>query len=145
MEQALGDACKAAGYDFEVLEGEGAFYGPKLEFTLTDAIGRNWQCGTLQVDANLPERLEASFIGQDGNKHRPVMLHRAPGQLRQFIGIDREPPATALVARRVLGLHASGYDYVAGSWNIARRRRRAEADRAREDQLQGPELAGQGW
>ncbi|MCZ4368538.1 threonine--tRNA ligase [Sulfitobacter dubius] len=97
MEQALGDACKAAGYDFEVLEGEGAFYGPKLEFTLTDAIGRNWQCGTLQVDANLPERLEASFIGQDGNKHRPVMLHRATlGSFERFIGILIEEHAGKL-------------------------------------------------
>ena len=97
MEQALGDACKAAGYDFEVLEGEGAFYGPKLEFTLTDAIGRNWQCGTLQVDANLPERLEASYIGQDGNKHRPVMLHRATlGSFERFIGILIEEHAGKL-------------------------------------------------
>ncbi|MEC8293409.1 MAG: threonine--tRNA ligase [Pseudomonadota bacterium] len=97
MEQALGDACKAAGYDFEVLEGEGAFYGPKLEFTLTDAIGRNWQCGTLQVDANLPERLEASFIGADGDKHRPVMLHRAClGSFERFIGILIEEHAGKL-------------------------------------------------
>jgi hypothetical protein len=57
--------------------GEGAFYGPKLEFVLTDAIGRDWQCGTLQVDPNLPERLDASYVGEDGAKHRPVMLHRA--------------------------------------------------------------------
>lgn len=97
MEQALGDACKAAGYDFEILEGEGAFYGPKLEFTLTDAIGRNWQCGTLQVDANLPERLEASFIGADGDKHRPVMLHRAClGSFERFIGILIEEHAGKL-------------------------------------------------
>ena len=88
LEQSLGDACHAAGYEFEVLEGEGAFYGPKLEFTLTDAIGRTWQCGTLQVDSNLPERLGASYIGADGNKHRPVMLHRATlGSFERFIGI----------------------------------------------------------
>ncbi|QQA41618.1 threonine--tRNA ligase [Pelagovum pacificum] len=88
VEAALGDACKAAGYDFEVQEGEGAFYGPKLEFVLTDAIGRDWQCGTLQVDPNLPERLGASYIGQDGAKHRPVMLHRAVlGSFERFIGI----------------------------------------------------------
>ncbi|MCT8159773.1 threonine--tRNA ligase [Pseudoruegeria sp. SHC-113] len=97
MERALGDACKAAGYDFEILEGEGAFYGPKLEFTLTDAIGRNWQCGTLQVDANLPERLDATFIGQDGAKHRPVMLHRATlGSFERFIGILIEEHAGKL-------------------------------------------------
>ena len=120
MEQALGDACKAAGYDFEVLEGEGAFYGPKLEFTLTDAIGRNWQCGTLQVDANLPERLEASFIGQDGNKHRPVMLHRATlGSFERVIGILIEEHAGKLpfwLAPRqvvVASITSEADDYVA--------------------------------
>ncbi|OWU85108.1 threonine--tRNA ligase [Oceanicola sp. 22II-s10i] len=88
VEAALGNACKAAGYDFEIQEGEGAFYGPKLEFTLTDAIGREWQCGTHQVDPNLPERLDANYIGQDGEKHRPVMLHRAVlGSFERFIGI----------------------------------------------------------
>ncbi|PZX39364.1 threonyl-tRNA synthetase [Roseinatronobacter thiooxidans] len=88
VEQALGDACKAAGYAYELQEGEGAFYGPKLEFTLTDAIGRSWQCGTLQVDPNLPERLDAQYVGQDGAKHRPVMLHRAVlGSFERFIGI----------------------------------------------------------
>ena len=97
MEHALGEACKAAGHEFEILEGEGAFYGPKLEFTLTDAIGRNWQCGTLQVDSNLPERLEASFIGADGEKHRPVMLHRATlGSFERFIGILIEEHAGKL-------------------------------------------------
>ena len=97
VEKALGDACKAAGYEYELLEGEGAFYGPKLEFTLTDAIGRNWQCGTLQVDPNLPERLEANFIGADGNKHRPFMLHRATlGSFERFIGILIEEHAGKL-------------------------------------------------
>ncbi|WP_417273383.1 threonine--tRNA ligase [Celeribacter halophilus] len=87
-EESLGNACKAAGYDYEIQEGEGAFYGPKLEFVLTDAIGRDWQCGTLQVDPNLPERLDASYIGQDGAKHRPIMLHRAVlGSFERFIGI----------------------------------------------------------
>ncbi|AXT34555.1 threonine--tRNA ligase [Phaeobacter sp. LSS9] len=97
VEKALGDACKAAGYDYELLDGEGAFYGPKLEFTLTDAIGRNWQCGTLQVDPNLPERLDANFIGQDGSKHRPFMLHRATlGSFERFIGILIEEHAGKL-------------------------------------------------
>ncbi|ARO13931.1 threonyl-tRNA synthetase [Ketogulonicigenium robustum] len=87
-EQSLGNACRKAGYDFEVQEGEGAFYGPKLEFVLTDAIGRDWQCGTLQVDPNLPERLDANYIGQDGAKHRPIMLHRAClGSFERFVGI----------------------------------------------------------
>ena len=68
--------------------GEGAFYGPKLEFVLTDAIGRDWQCGTFQVDFVMPERLDASYVGDDGAKHRPVMLHRATlGSFERFIGI----------------------------------------------------------
>lgn len=88
METALANACKAAGYDFELFPGEGAFYAPKLEFVLTDAIGRDWQCGTLQLDPNLPERLDASYIGEDGAKHRPFMLHRAClGSFERFIGI----------------------------------------------------------
>ncbi|WP_417262183.1 threonine--tRNA ligase [Celeribacter sp.] len=96
-EESLGNACKAAGYDYEIQEGEGAFYGPKLEFVLTDAIGREWQCGTLQVDPNLPERLDASYIGQDGAKHRPIMLHRAVvGSFERFIGILIEEHAGKL-------------------------------------------------
>ena len=87
-EQALANAVSAAGYGYEIFEGEGAFYGPKLEFVLTDAIGRDWQCGTLQVDPNLPERLDAEYVGEDGNRHRPVMLHRAVlGSFERFIGI----------------------------------------------------------
>jgi threonyl-tRNA synthetase len=79
------------------LPGEGAFYGPKLEFTLTDAIGREWQCGTLQVDPNLPERLDATYVGADGGKHRPVMLHRATlGSFERFIGILIEEHAGKL-------------------------------------------------
>ncbi|MBJ3784066.1 threonine--tRNA ligase [Devosia sediminis] len=87
-EAALGNACNAAGHDYVVFPGEGAFYGPKLEFVLTDAIGRDWQCGTLQVDPNLPERLDAEYVGADGGKHRPIMLHRAVlGSFERFIGI----------------------------------------------------------
>ncbi|NVO23438.1 threonine--tRNA ligase [Donghicola sp. C2-DW-16] len=97
VEAALGNACRAAGHDYEIQEGEGAFYGPKLEFTLTDAIGREWQCGTLQVDPNLPNRLDANYIGQDGAKHRPVMLHRAVlGSFERFIGILIENSAGKL-------------------------------------------------
>ena len=97
VEAALGNACKAAGYDFELQEGEGAFYGPKLEFVLTDAIGRDWQCGTLQVDPNLPDRLDASYVGADGDRHRPVMLHRATlGSFERFIGILIEEHAGKL-------------------------------------------------
>ena len=97
LETALGNACKAAGYDYDIQEGEGAFYGPKLEFVLTDAIGRDWQCGTLQVDSNIPDRLDASYIGQDGNKHVPFMLHRATlGSFERFIGILIEEHAGKL-------------------------------------------------
>lgn len=87
-EAALKDATKAMGLDIELNPGEGAFYGPKLEFVLTDAIGRDWQCGTLQVDFVMPERLDATYIGEDGARHRPVMLHRAIfGSFERFIGI----------------------------------------------------------
>ncbi len=87
-EKALLDATKAAGLETTLNPGEGAFYGPKLEFVLRDAIGRDWQCGTLQVDFVLPERLDANYVGVDGNKHRPVMLHRAIlGSFERFIGI----------------------------------------------------------
>ena len=87
-EAALKNATLAAGCEFELNPGEGAFYGPKLEFVLTDAIGRDWQCGTHQVDFVLPERLDATYIGQDGARHRPVMLHRATlGSFERFIGI----------------------------------------------------------
>ncbi|MCP1337185.1 threonine--tRNA ligase [Futiania mangrovi] len=87
-ENALKEATAAAGCDYTLNPGEGAFYGPKLEFVLRDAIGRDWQCGTLQVDFVLPERLDASYIGEDGQRHRPVMLHRAIlGSFERFIGI----------------------------------------------------------
>jgi threonyl-tRNA synthetase len=87
-EAALKEAAIASGLDFTLNPGEGAFYGPKLEFVLRDAIGRDWQCGTLQADFVLPERLDASYVGEDGKKHRPVMLHRAIlGSFERFIGI----------------------------------------------------------
>ncbi|HYZ22469.1 MAG TPA: threonine--tRNA ligase [Rhodopila sp.] len=87
-EAALREACAMAGVAYELNPGEGAFYGPKLEFVLRDAIGREWQCGTLQVDPNLPERLDAEYVGEDGNRHRPVMLHRAIlGSFERFLGI----------------------------------------------------------
>jgi threonyl-tRNA synthetase len=96
-EEALLKATRAAGIEPEMNPGEGAFYGPKLEFVLTDAIGRDWQCGTHQVDFVLPERLDASYIGADGDKHRPVMLHRATlGSFERFIGILIESHAGKL-------------------------------------------------
>ncbi|WP_170337815.1 threonine--tRNA ligase [Ruegeria arenilitoris] len=96
-EEALLTATRAAGVEPELNPGEGAFYGPKLEFVLTDAIGRDWQCGTFQVDFVLPERLDATYIGADGAKHRPVMLHRAClGSFERFIGILIEEHAGKL-------------------------------------------------
>jgi len=87
-EGALRDACRIAGVDYVLNPGEGAFYGPKLEFVLRDAIGRDWQCGTLQVDFVLPERLGAEYVAEDGTRQRPVMLHRAIlGSFERFIGI----------------------------------------------------------
>lgn len=87
-EKDLGDALDAAGLEWELQEGEGAFYGPKIEFTLKDCLNREWQCGTLQLDFNLPERLDAEFINEQGERERPVMLHRAIlGSFERFIGI----------------------------------------------------------
>jgi threonyl-tRNA synthetase len=87
-EQGLAQALTDSNIQFDYLPGEGAFYGPKIEFTLMDCLGRNWQCGTVQLDFALPERLEASYIGEDGEKHTPVMIHRAIlGSLERFIGI----------------------------------------------------------
>ncbi|MBL8370132.1 MAG: threonine--tRNA ligase [Burkholderiaceae bacterium] len=96
-EAALANGLKASGCEFEYLPGEGAFYGPKIEYTLKDALGRPWQCGTIQVDPNLPERLDAEFVGEDGARHRPILLHRAiVGSLERFIGILIEQHAGAL-------------------------------------------------
>jgi threonyl-tRNA synthetase len=87
-EAALREACALAGVEYELNPGEGAFYGPKLEFVLRDAIGRDWQCGTLQVDYVLPDRLDAEYVGEDSARHRPVMLHRAIlGSFERFLGI----------------------------------------------------------
>jgi threonyl-tRNA synthetase len=98
-ENALAEGLRASGCDFEYLPGEGAFYGPKIEYTLKDALGRPWQCGTIQVDPNMPERLDAEFVGEDGARHRPIMLHRAiVGSLERFIGILIEESAGALPA-----------------------------------------------
>jgi len=96
-EHALMQSLKASGCDYLISEGDGAFYGPKIEYTLKDAIGRQWQCGTIQVDFSMPERLGAEYVGEDGARHRPVMLHRAiVGSLERFIGILIEQHAGAL-------------------------------------------------
>ena len=88
---ALRDAITELGYDFEVNEGDGAFYGPKLDFHLKDCLGRTWQCGTIQLDFQLPERFELEYVGADGAKHRPIMIHRVVfGSIERFIGILTE-------------------------------------------------------
>jgi threonyl-tRNA synthetase len=118
-ENALAEGLKASGCDFQYLPGEGAFYGPKIEYTLKDAIGREWQCGTMQVDPNMPERLGAEYVGEDGARHIPIMLHRAiVGSLERFIGILIEQFAGALpvwlapVQVAVLNITDSQADYV---------------------------------
>ncbi|MCE2517119.1 MAG: threonine--tRNA ligase [Alphaproteobacteria bacterium] len=117
-EAALRDATEAAGLDTTLNPGEGAFYGPKLEFVLRDAIGRDWQCGTLQVDFVLPERLDAEYVAEDGARHRPVMLHRAIlGSMERWIGIlieqyaGKMPPWLAPVQCVVAPITDSANDY----------------------------------
>ncbi|MEN9781207.1 MAG: hypothetical protein RL014_2355 [Pseudomonadota bacterium] len=96
-EHALMESLRASGCEFVIAPGDGAFYGPKIEYTLKDAIGRQWQCGTIQVDFSMPERLDAEYVGEDGARHRPVMLHRAiVGSMERFIGILIEQHAGAL-------------------------------------------------
>jgi threonyl-tRNA synthetase len=96
-EKALMDSLRHSGCDFVISEGDGAFYGPKIEYTLKDAIGREWQCGTIQVDFNLSERLDAEYVAEDGTRQRPVILHRAiVGSMERFIGILVEQHAGAL-------------------------------------------------
>jgi threonyl-tRNA synthetase len=96
-EHALMESLRASNCDFEIAPGDGAFYGPKIEYTLKDAIGRQWQCGTIQVDFSMAERLDAEYVGEDGARHRPVMLHRAiVGSMERFIGILIEQHAGAL-------------------------------------------------
>jgi threonyl-tRNA synthetase len=117
-ESALTDACDAAKLETTLNPGEGAFYGPKLEFVLRDAIGRDWQCGTLQVDFVLPDRLDAEYVAEDGSRQRPVMLHRAVlGSMERWIGIlieqyaGRMPPWLAPVQVVVASITDSANDY----------------------------------
>jgi len=135
-ESALREAAAAAGIETTLNPGEGAFYGPKLEFVLRDAIGRDWQCGTLQVDFNLPGRLGASYIGEDGQKHTPVMLHRAMfGSLERFIGILLEhhagklPTWLAPVQAVVMGITDRQHEYcVEVAENLRNQGLRVETD-----------------
>jgi threonyl-tRNA synthetase len=136
VETALENAIKKTGNAYEIDPGEGAFYGPKLDFKLTDAIGRKWQCGTFQVDPNLPVRLDAEYVGEDGSKHRPYMLHRAIlGSFERFIGIMIEnyagrlpfwlAPRQVVVASIVSDADAYVHEVVAA---LKARGVRAEAD-----------------
>jgi threonyl-tRNA synthetase len=135
-EAALVKALEVAGLEYTHNPGEGAFYGPKLEFVLRDAIGRDWQCGTLQVDLNMPGRLGASYIGEDGEKHLPVMLHRAIfGSLERFMGILIEhhagnlPLWLAPVQVKVLTITSDADDYANEIVSVLRSHGlRAEAD-----------------
>ena len=135
--QALRDAITELGYDFEVNEGDGAFYGPKLDFHLTDCLGRTWQCGTIQLDFQLPERFELEYVGADGEKHRPIMIHRVVfGSIERFIGILTEhfagafPTWLAPVQVKLLPIADRHIDYLntvkakleAARWMTAARR-----------------------
>jgi threonyl-tRNA synthetase len=139
-EAALVEALDVAGLEYTHNPGEGAFYGPKLEFVLRDAIGRDWQCGTLQVDLNMPGRLGASYIGEDGNKHLPVMLHRAIfGSLERFMGILIEhhagnlPLWLAPVQVKVLTITSDADDYAEETAALLRAENfRAETDTRNE-------------
>jgi threonyl-tRNA synthetase len=135
-EGALEQAINGLGLPYQIAEGDGSFYGPKLDFKLTDAIGREWQCGTFQCDFNLPERLGAEYVGEDGAKHTPVMLHRAIlGSFERFIGILLEnyagklpfwlAPRQVVVASIVSDADAFVQEVVAG---LRKRGVRAEAD-----------------
>lgn len=124
-EKALADALNHLGRDFKINEGDGAFYGPKLDFKIRDAIGRTWQCGTIQLDFNLPERFDISYIGEDGEKHRPVMIHRVIyGSIERFIGILIEhyagafPMWLAPVQLKVLTISDESADYGKEVFNL---------------------------
>ncbi|MBK6895777.1 MAG: threonine--tRNA ligase [Alphaproteobacteria bacterium] len=135
-ENALKEALEAAGLPYELAPGDGAFYGPKLEFHIRDAIGRSWTCGTLQLDPNLPERLDASYIAEDGQRHRPLMLHRAIlGSIERFIGIlienyaGRLPLWLAPVQCVVATITGSADDYAQEVYeNLRKAGLRAELD-----------------
>ncbi len=154
LETALRGALESMNHDYAYNPGEGAFYGPKLEFVLRDAIGRDWQCGTLQVDMNLPERFDMAYVGEDGRRHRPVMLHRALfGSLERFAGILVEhyaghlPLWLAPVQAVIAAITRDGDDFAREVANVLRTGRPALRARSfqRKDRLQGARaFAGQG-
>ena len=117
---ALINALNTMGLDYAVNEGDGAFYGPKIDFHLEDCLGRTWQCGTIQLDFQMPQRFELEYTGSDGDKHRPIMLHRVIfGSIERFIGIltehyaGRFPVWLAPVQARVLSVSEKSFDYAA--------------------------------
>jgi hypothetical protein len=151
VEGALTGAIEKLGLPYEINPGDGAFYGPKLDFKLTDAIGRQWQCGTFQVDAQLPDRLGAEYVGEDGAKHMPYMLHRAVlGSVRTFHRhpsgkLRRETAVLAGPAAGCGGLHRLGRrSFRARGCGRAAKGRGSGRGRCpqREDQLQGPRAFG---
>ena len=126
-ERALADALHAAGLPFEISAGEGAFYGPKIEFHVTDALGRSWQCGTIQIDFSMPERFDLVFTGRDGRKHRPIMIHRAIlGSFERLIGVLIEhhagkfPLWLAPVQAKVLSITEKQAGYARDVWQRLR-------------------------
>ena len=117
-ESALAKVLKDLGKDYELNEGDGAFYGPKIDFHIKDCLGRDWQCGTIQLDFQMPERFDLTYIGEDGEKHRPVMLHRVIfGSIERFIGIITEhfagafPTWLAPVQIQILPISEKHVDY----------------------------------
>jgi len=117
---ALKNALEKKGIDYKINEGDGAFYGPKIDFHLEDSIGRTWQCGTIQLDFQMPERFDLTYIGPDGEKHRPVMIHRVVfGSIERFIAILTEHYAGAFpvwlspVQVKILPILEKQHDYVA--------------------------------
>ena len=115
----LENALKSLGLDYVVNEGDGAFYGPKIDFHLEDSLGRTWQCGTIQLDFQMPEKFDLVYIGSDGEKHRPVMVHRVVfGSIERFIAILTEhfagafPVWLAPVQVKILAIHEKHHDYV---------------------------------
>ena len=124
-ENGLKSALEAAGIEYVINEGDGAFYGPKIDFHLIDAIGREWQCGTIQLDFQLPQRFELEYMGSDGEKHRPIMIHRVIfGSIERFIGILTEhfagafPTWLAPVQVKILPVSDKYIDYADSIYNI---------------------------
>ena len=146
---ALENALKAMNLDYVVNEGDGAFYGPKIDFHLEDCLGRTWQCGTIQLDFQMPQRFEIEYTGSDGEKHRPIMIHRVIfGSIERFIGIltehyaGRFPVWLAPVQVRVLSVSEKSFDYaseVAAKLKESGARQQRQQDRIQDPRGPAPE------